>query len=72
MLSQLRPALVSLALFTVLTGVAYPLVITAVAQAAFPVQANGSVLQRSGVEVGSALIGQPFSSPPTRRGSWPH
>lgn len=63
MLSQLRPALVSLALFTVLTGVAYPLVITAVAQAAFPVQANGSVLQRSGVEVGSALIGQPFSEP---------
>ena len=63
MLAQLRPALVSLGLFTLLTGVAYPLLVTGVAQAAFPHQANGSVLVRDGKEMGSALIGQPFTEP---------
>jgi potassium-transporting ATPase KdpC subunit len=60
MLSQIRAALVSLALFTVLTGVAYPLLVTGVAQAAFPHQANGSMILRDGKAVGSQLIGQPF------------
>ena len=63
MLSQIRPALVSLGLFTLLTGVAYPLLITGVAQAAFPKEANGSVLVQDGKQAGSALIGQPFTDP---------
>lgn len=62
--SQLRPALVALAFLTVVTGVIYPLLVTAIAQLAFPYQANGSVLldgqQRA---VGSALIGQQFDQP---------
>ena len=63
MLSQLRAATVSLALFTLITGVAYPLLVTGVAQAAFPRQANGSVLQRQGKDVGSSLIGQSSDDP---------
>jgi K+-transporting ATPase ATPase C chain len=63
MLSQIRPALVSLALLTVLTGIAYPLVVTGIAQAAFPRQANGSTVVRDGKNIGSTLIGQPFSDP---------
>jgi K+-transporting ATPase ATPase C chain len=63
MLSQIRPALVALLLFTLLTGVAYPLLVTGVAQAAFPRQANGSVITRDGKQVGSALLGQPFTDP---------
>ena len=60
MLSQLRPALVLLGLLTLLTGVAYPLFVTGVAQAAFPRQANGSLIMMDGKAVGSSLIGQPF------------
>ena len=60
MLAQLRPALVLLALLTLLTGVAYPLLVTGVAQAAFPSQANGSLVMKDGKAVGSKLIGQPF------------
>ena len=63
MLSQLRAALVSLALFTVLTGMAYPLLVTGIAQAAFPHQANGSIILKDGKGVGSQLIGQPFDDP---------
>lgn len=63
MLSLLRPAAVLLALLTLLTGFAYPLAVTLVAKAAFPVQASGSVLTRDGRLVGSALIGQPFTDP---------
>jgi len=63
MFSQIRPALVSLALLTALTGIAYPLLVTGIAQAAFPRQANGSILVRDGKTVGSALIGQPFTEP---------
>jgi len=64
MLSHLRPALVSMGLFTVLLGLAYPLAVTGVAQAAFPSQANGSLVKDAkGTVVGSALIGQVFTQP---------
>ena len=62
MLSQIRPAIVLLALFTLLTGLVYPLAITAVAQLVIPDPANGSLLVVDGKPVGSALIGQAFAS----------
>src|SRR5689334_1609703 len=61
MLSYLRPAVTLLIAFSLLTGVAYPLAMTEVAQALFPRQANGSLVERGGVVVGSALIGQSFT-----------
>jgi K+-transporting ATPase ATPase C chain len=60
---QIRPALLMVAVFTVLTGVAYPLVVTAVSQMAFGNEANGSLIERDGVVVGSELIGQTFAGP---------
>jgi potassium-transporting ATPase KdpC subunit len=63
MKTLLRPCLVLLALFTALTGLAYPALVTALAQAAFPGQANGSQVKVGGTSVGSALIGQPFDDP---------
>ena len=63
MKNLLRPALVLLVLFSALTGLVYPLLVTGVAQAAFPLQAAGNLIERDGVVVGSKLIGQNFSAP---------
>ena len=62
-MDQIRPALVVLALLTLVTGVAYPLIVTGIAQVVFPAQANGSLILRDGKPVGSGLIGQPFDDP---------
>lgn len=63
MIKQIRPALVALLVLTVITGVIYPLVVTAVAQIIFPAQANGSLIVKDGQVAGSALIGQNFDDP---------
>ena len=62
-MTHLRASIVSLVVLTVVTGVIYPLVVTGIAQAVFPHQANGSLIVRDGKVVGSALIGQPFDDP---------
>jgi K+-transporting ATPase ATPase C chain len=59
----LRPALVIFLVLTLLTGVAYPLLVTGLAQTLFPYQAHGSLILRDGKAVGSALIGQSFNDP---------
>ncbi len=58
-----RPAGVLFAALSLVTGLAYPLAVTGVAQVALPTQANGSLIQRDGQVIGSRLIGQPFSDP---------
>ncbi len=63
LVSDLRTALIALVFFTILCGLAYPLVITGVAQGIFPRQANGSVIRVDGQPVGSSLVGQDFSDP---------
>jgi K+-transporting ATPase ATPase C chain len=63
MLSLFKPALVLFVLLSLITGIAYPLVIFGVVQTAFPQQANGSLIHRGGKVIGSALIGQQFTSP---------
>ncbi|HLX29602.1 MAG TPA: potassium-transporting ATPase subunit KdpC [Casimicrobiaceae bacterium] len=63
MSAQFRPAVVLLVLFTIVTGLAYPALVTGIAQFAMADQANGSLIASGGKPIGSALIGQPFSDP---------
>jgi K+-transporting ATPase ATPase C chain len=63
MFAQIRAALVALAALTLVTGVAYPLLVTGIAQAFFPHQANGSIIVKDGKPAGSKLIGQSFDEP---------
>jgi potassium-transporting ATPase KdpC subunit len=60
---HLVTSILALVIFSVITGLIYPLLVTGIAQLAFPERANGSLLKRKGIVVGSELIGQPFSDP---------
>ena len=62
-LKHLRITIISLILFTILTGMIYPLAVTGISQLIFPGKANGSLIKKEGKVLGSELIGQPFSDP---------
>ena len=63
MITHMRPAISIFILFTILTGILYPGLVTVIAQTLFPHQANGSLIRQDGQTIGSKLIGQPFTNP---------
>lgn len=77
-MKHLATAILLFLVFTILTGLAYPLLVTGIAQVVFPRQANGSLVEANGRPAGSALIGQPFSGPryfwsrPSATGPFPY